>query len=76
MSDLETKMRERLTLALVQRDITCRVTGEVLDIRTCAVLVDPDGDPAYVLSPEGYAQLVVDGTIGVLAESYGYTLQS
>ena len=50
----EEKMRDILRLALVQTAIFCPVTGAVLDIDTAKFLVDNDGDPAYVLSPEAY----------------------
>jgi hypothetical protein len=50
-------MRKQLVLALVQRAIFCPVTHEVLDVRTCVVVLDADEDPTAVLSPEGYRQL-------------------
>jgi hypothetical protein len=55
--DLEKKMRDTLVTYMVQRLIFCPVTGSVLDVRTCGVLVDADGDPAYVCSPEAYAAI-------------------
>ena len=42
---------------LVQKTIQCPQTGEILDTRTCAVLVDADGDPFAVLSPTGWAKV-------------------
>ena len=51
--DLATHLRKQLVRSLVQRAITCPLTGAVLDVRTVAVVNDADGDPAIVLSPEG-----------------------
>lgn len=36
---------------LVARDITCQQTGEVLDVRTCLVVRNRDGDAVAVLDP-------------------------
>lgn len=36
---------------LVSRDIQCRMTGKVLDVRTCLVVRDAEGDPLAVLDP-------------------------
>lgn len=57
---LEERMRAELVRALVGRAIWCPVSQEVLDIRTCVVIADADGDPAVVLSQAGYATLVQD----------------
>lgn len=56
--DLAAQFRAQLTRALVQRAIFCPVNGAVLDVRDCVVFVDRDGDPAAVVSPTGYQQLV------------------
>lgn len=47
-----------MVLYKVQRDITCPVTGQVLDVRTCVALVGgPDNDDVLaVVSPDGWAQ--------------------
>lgn len=58
--DLEAHMRQVLLTGLVQKEIFCPNTGEVLDVRTCVVLVDKDGDPAYVLSQKGWANVSAD----------------
>lgn len=50
-------MRDTLRLALIQRQIFCPVTNELLDTRTARFLSDSDGDPAYVLSPDAYEAL-------------------
>lgn len=51
-------MRDALKLYLVQRAIFCPITGAVLDVRSCGVFVDGDGDPAYVVSPEAFAAIL------------------
>jgi hypothetical protein len=68
--DLQEHVRAELVRYLVSRAITCPITGDVLDVRTCAVVLDADGDPAAVFSPKG-GQLVAD-TAGALRP--GYTL--
>lgn len=59
----EETMRDILRLALVQKAIFCPVTGAVLDIDTAKFLVDNDGDPAYVLSPEAYGALSLTANV-------------
>lgn len=54
---LQTAIHRELIRGLVQKQITCQVTGKVLDHRTCVVLYDRDGDPRYVMSPEGWEKL-------------------
>lgn len=44
-------MHRQMVKALVQRNIFCPVTGEVLDMDTCTVILDSDGDPAMVFAP-------------------------
>jgi hypothetical protein len=53
-------VRKELVRFLVSRTIFCPVTGELLDVRTCVVLNDPDGDPRYVLSQEGWRAVSAD----------------
>lgn len=60
-SPLVAHVRKALVTALVQRSITCPRTGAVLDVRTCVVLLDTDGDPAIVLSQGGWAAIVAEG---------------
>lgn len=38
-------------LDLVAYDVQCRMTGEVLDARTCLVIRDVDGNPLIVMDP-------------------------
>jgi hypothetical protein len=56
--DIETKMRQEFVLYMVQRQIWCPFTNDVLDIRTVKWFVDKDGDPAYVVSPRAYEAIV------------------
>jgi len=58
MNTLEDLLRRNVIVNLVQRNITCPVTGEVLDVRTCVVLLDNDGDPRAVLSQEGWREVL------------------
>lgn len=51
---LESIARDQMVAYLVGRVITCPVTGAVLDARTCVAFADADGDPACVVSPEGW----------------------
>lgn len=55
------RMYSEMVRGMVARQITCLRTGEVLDVRTCVVLVDRDGDPHTVLSQDGWAQVVASG---------------
>ncbi len=50
-TELETRLRNELIRYLVQRAIFCPLTGQVLDYRTCTVLLDADGDPVSVYAP-------------------------
>jgi hypothetical protein len=57
INPLEERMRKELVTYMVQRKIFCPVTNEVLDVRTCVVFLDDDGDPADVVSQAGYQHL-------------------
>lgn len=46
---------------IVARRITCEVTGEVLDHRTCVVLLNRVGDPVMVLSQKGWKLTLEQG---------------
>lgn len=48
----ENTIRKNFVKYLVQQNIFCPVSGRVLDVRTCYVILDSDGDPAYVVDPE------------------------
>ena len=67
MTDLEIILRNEMVKYLVQKTILCPGTGEVLDVRTCVILNDADGDPVAVLSPTGWARITPENR-EVLAE--------
>ena len=68
MDTLETLLREQMVTWLISKAITCPVSGALLDVQTCVVLVDADGDPARVLSPEGWKTLAArPGALDTLA---------
>jgi len=74
MNSLKDMIYKEWILGMVQKQIFCPINDNyVLDIRTCVVVLDPDGDPTMVMSPEGWAELValVNGDESkVLAEGY------
>lgn len=70
-SDIEQAVDKQMLLYIIQRQITCPVTGEVLDIRTARYFVDRDGSPAYVLSPEAYDAAVSKPSIVNALEDKG-----
>lgn len=68
MMDIEETVRKQLVRYIVQRNIFCPITGEVLDVDTCKWFVDADGDPAYVLSPKAYdAAVAIPAIVEALA---------
>ncbi len=69
-ADLQTIIRPQLVRALVSRAITCPRTGEVLDVRTCVVLLDTDGDPLAVVSQRGWVEISGEpATLAALADA-------
>ena len=54
---IENILRQNLVKYLVQRHMFCPISGDVLDVRTCVVILDSDGDPFEVISPRGYRNL-------------------
>lgn len=56
---------------LVSRDITCVHTGRVLDVRTCLVIRDAEGDPAMVLDPS----CAENDKLKAVVEAKGWTLE-
>lgn len=57
-TDIQQEVDRQMVRYIVQRNIFCPITGAVLDVRTCKWLVDADGDPAYVMSPEVFDAVV------------------
>lgn len=71
--NLEETMRRELRRFLVQKHITCPLTGEVLDMDKSVFILDADGDPAGVFSQSGWqrALAIMDGDASkVLAAGY------
>lgn len=54
---LEEHMHREMVRMLVMKQIFCPRNNTVLDVRTCVVFVDSDGDPRAVMSQSGYAEL-------------------
>lgn len=59
-ADIRTAVHAGMVRSLVMRAMTCPRSGEVLDVRTCVVLLDDDGDPTAVLSQRGWRTLPDD----------------
>lgn len=68
---LQDTVRRNMVDYLVGRTLTCPNTGEVLDRRTVVVLVDSDGDPAAVISQQGWANVVEVGNEALLEKTAG-----
>ena len=52
--DLETKMRRELLRYIISKQIFCPLTGQVLDLDECVVILDSDNDPVAAFSQEGW----------------------
>lgn len=74
MSSIESTVRRNMVRSLVQRDITCNYTGQILDMDTCAVLIDADGDPFAVLAPEAADVIEANPDAVAKIEALGYRL--
>ena len=74
MTDLREHVIGQWKLGLVQKWITCPITGHVLDIDTVRFVLDPDGDPNLPVSPEG-AALIEQGISEGRGLKEGYTLE-
>ena len=59
-------------LDLVAYDVQCRMTGEVLDARTCLVIRDADGSPLIVMDPS----VVDDEELKQSIAKQGWTLDT
>lgn len=74
MSTLAETVRDEMIRYLVSKAIACPKTGAILDVRTCVVINDNDGDPLAVLSPEGWAQIDQAGRAAITA--HGFTVDA
>lgn len=73
--NLEEKMRKELRRFLVQKNIVCAVTGDVLDMDKSVFILDADGDPAGVFSQNGWqAILAMAESAGAAPLAEGYTV--
>lgn len=73
---LSTVLRERMIRHLVQRKITCPVTGKVLDVRTCTVISDEHGIPEFVYAPEVGQRLSNNPELVADFERAGYQIDT
>lgn len=67
---LKEMMDERMIQFLVQKTIMCPITGKVLDMDTCAVVRDRDGDAVAVYAPEVLDALDDEKTETLAAKGY------
>lgn len=74
MTDIINLDHERKIRHFVKLAKTCPLTGEVLDVRTCAVLTSRSGDPIAVLSPTAAEQIAADPVKSAALDARGVTL--
>jgi hypothetical protein len=61
MTDLREKLDRELVRYLVGQQLgLCPVAGVSFDVRNAIVFRDKDGDPAAVISPQGWALLAAE----------------
>jgi hypothetical protein len=54
---LQSRVLRECVKGKVQREITCTITGQVLDVRTVVAILDPSADHVVmILSPDGWRQ--------------------
>jgi hypothetical protein len=72
--DLKTHVHEQMVRTLVGRCLGfCPISDQQFDVRNAVVLLDEDGDPAYVLAKEGWRVFSVTDTWREL-QGQGYTV--
>jgi len=74
MASIQETVHGFVIRSLVARQIQCPQTGEVLDCRTCAVVVDADGDPVAVYSPRVGEVIRTDAELTAKLAASGYRL--
>lgn len=74
MANLRSIVDTEMIRFLVARDITCSVTGTVLDIDTCIVIRDTDGDPVAVFAHELYEDPKFDDFVAGMSAK-GFVVQ-
>jgi hypothetical protein len=70
MSTLQETVHREMVRHLVSKAITCPLTGAVLDVRSCVVLVDSDGDPVYVMSQTAWTLLTPEQVAALQAKGF------
>jgi len=73
-TEVEQHVDKQMVRYIVQRNIFCPITGNVLDVRTCKWFVDSDGDPAYVVDPLVYDRVKDQPDTIAALEARGYYL--
>lgn len=71
---IENILRKNFVKYLVQNNIFCPVSGRVLDVDTCYVILDSEGDPAYVVDPAVGKQITDMIDQGIPALKPGYSI--
>lgn len=72
---LRTLAHREAIRALVQRQITDPINGEVLDVRTVVVIDDVDGYPVAVYAPSAWEHVLATAeSLGCAPLSLGYTV--
>jgi hypothetical protein len=71
--EMQDIIRKNFVKYLVQKQIFCPITDEVLDVRTCVVIVDNDADPYSVISPNAYRRMLDTGVAPEKMLKGGYT---
>lgn len=73
--DLLEHFRKGMVRGLVQMHITCPLSGDILDMDTCVVILDSDGDPCRVFSQRAWKGVTdLAEQIGVPPLAEGYTV--
>lgn len=67
-------LKKQMVRYIVQKYITCPVTGDVLDERTCIVVFDHEGFPLTVWSPAVGDILKKDPELVALIQERGHTI--
>lgn len=71
MNALRNKFHTEMIRSLVSKTMICPITGELLDYRTCSVIVDSDGDPALVYGSD-MRELVAENGDYTLPPGYSW----
>lgn len=72
--DMVTTVRRNMVKGLVQRTMFCQYTGTILDMDTCGVVVDSDGDPVQVISPSAARSILDTERLVASLSEKGYSI--